>query len=370
MNSTERLLACLRGEMPDRVPVSTYELVGFNDDAWENRHESYVRLMDFIRGHTDCIYMCDIIVGNARAGEHVVAVERWDEGAQHVTQFVTRAAGRKLTRVTSRSDDVMTTWTREHPVKDLHDLEAYLDLPWDPGQADFSQLEKASRDLDGTRGVAMVSVGDPICELADAFEFGNFMVHAITETDAISAALDRLHERYVETLRRMLTGPVKNVIFRIYGPEYATPPFLPPELFRRFVTQYDRVYVRMIQEAGAFARIHSHGRIAHVLDQIDEMAPDAIDPIEPPPDGDIDVGDIKAAIGDRICLMGGIELKHLEVADEDFVDQMVRRTMSQGKAGGRFVIMPTAAPINIPLSPKTEANYVRFIETALETGAY
>jgi hypothetical protein len=189
-------------------------------------------------------------------------------------------------------------------------------------------------------------------------------------THEIVAALDRLHERHTESLRRVLRGPVRNAVFRICGPEYATPPFLPPELFRQFVTRYDSLYVRMIREAGALARIHCHGRIARVLDQIAGMSPDGLDPIEPPPDGDIGVAELKARVGERICLFGGIELKHLETADERFVEDLVRRTMAEGKPGGRFVIMPTAAPINIPLSPRTERNYFRFIETALETGPY
>ena len=32
--------------------------------------------------------------------------------------------------------------------------------------------------------------------------------------------------------------------------------------------------------------------------------------------------------------------------------------------------MPTAAPINIPLAEKTAANYVTYIDTALELGTY
>jgi len=370
MNSTERLLSCLRGEIPDRVAVSTYELVGFNAESFENRSESYRRLMDLIREKTDCMYMCRVNVPNARASGHEVTLEHWDRGDQHVTRTTLHTPTVDLTTVTSRSDTVMTTWKTEHPVKDLHDLEAYLDLPWEPGEADFRELERAWRDLDGTRGLPLISVNDPICELAEAFEFGNFMVHAMTHTREIASALDRLHERYAEMLKRTLAGPVKNAIFRICGPEYATPPYLPPELFRLFVTRYDGQYVRMIQAAGAFARIHCHGRIARVLDQIAEMAPDALDPIEPPPDGDIDVPALKAAVGGRICLTGGIELKHLEAADGHFVEQLVRGTMAAGKPGGRFIIMPTAAPIDIPLSPRTEANYFRYVETALETGLY
>ena len=370
MNSAERLLACLRGQPMDRVPVSTYELVGWNANAWEHREPSYRRLLDLIREKTDCLYMCGVHVPNRRAKERDVRIERWDEGAQHVTRETLRTPTRTLTTVTSHSDNVMTTWKREHPVKDLDDLAAYLDLPWEPGEPDFTGLNQAWKDLEGARGLPLVSVGDPICELAEAFEFGNFMVHAITETEALTAALDRLHERYRETLRRILTGPMRDTVFRICGPEYATPPYLPPELFRRFVTRYDAQYIRMIQEAGAFARLHSHGKTGRVVDQIAEMAPDALDPLEPPPDGDIDVAGLKRALGARVCLMGGIELKHLEHAEGSFIVELVRRTIAQGKPGGRFVIMPTAAPINLPLAPRTEENYFRFIETALEEGRY
>jgi len=68
MNSTQRLLACLHGRQPDRVPVSTYELVGWNPAAWENNQPSYARLMEFIRRHTDCMLMCGVGVPNVRAG--------------------------------------------------------------------------------------------------------------------------------------------------------------------------------------------------------------------------------------------------------------------------------------------------------------
>ncbi|HUT61161.1 MAG TPA: uroporphyrinogen decarboxylase family protein [Phycisphaerae bacterium] len=370
MNSTQRLLAAMRGEAPDRVPVSTYELVGWNPAAWENDEPSYRRLMDFAREHTDCMYMCGVPVPNVREGQIDRTVETWDEGDQHFTRTVTHAPTRKLTKVTSRSDHIHTVWVREHPCKDLDDMRAYLDLPWEAGEPDFSHLERAWADLGDDRGLPLVSVGDPICELSEVFDLGDFLVLAMTETGEMVKALDRLHERYLERLRRQLTGPVRNVVFRICGPEYATPPYLPPELFRRFVTRYDGRYVEMIRAAGGIPRIHCHGKTARVVDQIAEMAPEALDPLEPPPDGDISVAELKAAVGGRICLTGGIELKHLEHADGEFMERLVRDTIEAGKPGGRFIIMPTAAPINVPLSPKTEANYFRFIETALDAGRY
>jgi uroporphyrinogen-III decarboxylase len=370
MTSKERLLAAMRGQVPDRVPVSTYELVGWNPDAWENREPSYARLMDLIRRETDCMYMTDVHVPNARSAEIRTSTEKWDEGDQHYTRTVTRARGRDLTTVHSFSDDIKTVWNREHLCKNLDDLRAFVELPWEVGEPDFAHLEKAWKDLEGGRGLPLVSMGDPLCDTSELFDLETFLVLAMTETAAIEAAMDRFQERYVERLRRVLKGPVKDVVFRICGPEYATPPYLPPELFRRFVTRHDSVLIDMIRQAGGIPRIHCHGRTGRVVDQMAELAPDALDPIEPPPDGDITMADMKKALGGRVCLTGGIELKYLEAASGEYVEQLVRDTMAEGKPGGRFILMPTAAPINVPLSPKTEANYFRYIETAREAGGY
>ena len=69
MTSRERLLAVLRGEIPDRVPISTYELNGYGTGNFENNQPSYKPLMDFIRQHTDCLYMTYAGVPNVREGK-------------------------------------------------------------------------------------------------------------------------------------------------------------------------------------------------------------------------------------------------------------------------------------------------------------
>ena len=45
---------------------------------------------------------------------------------------------------------------------------------------------------------------------------------------------------------------------------------------------------------------------------------------------------LKAAIGERVCLMGGIELKHLEARPAEYIEELVRNTMAAGKPGGRY----------------------------------
>jgi hypothetical protein len=44
--------------------------------------------------------------------------------------------------------------------------------------------------------------------------------------------------------------------------------------------------------------------------------------------------------------------------------------MAAAKSGGGFVLMPTTCPINIPLSQKTEDNYMQMFESALKYGDY
>ena len=59
MTGRNRILTALVHQCADRVPISTYELVGFNRRSFENLDPSYSRLMDAIRAQTDCICMWD-----------------------------------------------------------------------------------------------------------------------------------------------------------------------------------------------------------------------------------------------------------------------------------------------------------------------
>lgn len=51
MNSRERLLNVLEGKPTDRVPISTYEMSGYDSKAFENNQLSYQKMMNHIRTH-------------------------------------------------------------------------------------------------------------------------------------------------------------------------------------------------------------------------------------------------------------------------------------------------------------------------------
>ncbi len=367
MNSRDRLLNCLRHEPVDRVPISTYELVGWNPAAWENKDPSYRRLMDTIRESTDCVYMDNPDFINGPEPELTTA--EWDEGASHFVRRTWHAPQGDLTTLQRTDAGMHTTWTLRHLLDDIEDIDIYLSLPERPRQLDMSRFNAARGQL-GDKGLMMISLGDPICAAAELFEMGTFLTHAITETTKIKSFLDILHERQMRDLRQILRHDVRDVIFRICGPEYATPPYLPPNLFPDLVTCYLQPICREIRAAGGIPRIHAHGRIGQIIDQLALTEAMAIDPIEPPPDGDIDLAAVKLQYGRQFCLFGNIELRELEFADRSRIDRLVRQAMDDAKAGGGFVLMPTAAPINSPLAARTEENYRQLIESALAYGQY
>lgn len=371
MTSKERLLKVLNGELPDRVPISTYELCGFNSKAFENNQPSYKSLMDYIRENTDSITMYD--PGQKPTLKSALQLKnyrykRWDENGFHIEQITLKTPKKDLVQVCKHNDTVMTTWKVEHFCKDSEDIDAYMSMPFVPAKYDFSDYKRIKKEL-GDKGIVMSTIPDPICEAMELIEFGEGTVWAYCEPEHFKKTLDELHSRQMINLKNMLETQVVDM-YRVCGPEYATPPYMPPEFFKKYVYPYLCEITDLIHSYGAKVRIHSHGKIGQVLDMIIDSGADATDPCEAPPDGDITLAEAKKRAGGKLTIFGNIELKLLENGTPDEVRKEVIKCMERAKDGGRYVIMPTASPINIPLSPKTEENYKVFIDTALEYGKY
>jgi len=175
MNSRERLLAVLNGQIPDRVPISTYELVGYNSKAWENNDPSYAKLMAAIRAKTDCICMWEppptATVPASSADELALAlssrapflesaypvdidVSTWREGSAAVTRKTLRTPRGDLTQTTKVLDGVHTTWQVEHWCKSSADVDKALSVPYQPLDYDMSDYARIKAEV-GEHGIIM-----------------------------------------------------------------------------------------------------------------------------------------------------------------------------------------------------------------------
>lgn len=367
MTSRERLLAVVRREVPDRVPVSTYEMVGDDSTSWYNTRPSYASLMDVIREKTDCLYTCGPRWRDL-GRESVTDVKTWREGNRTYRRATLRTPKGDLTSQTMDEDGLYTTWTTEHFLKDLDDLDRWLSIPYEPTPVDVSHIV-ADRERLGERALMLVDTADPICVMAELFEFGEFLVQTVVSPRAILSAMDVIIERQLAALEEALeqgAGPA----WRLVGPEYGSPPYMPPEAFRTFVADYDRRIIELIHEYGGYVRLHCHGRVRRQLPIFIEMGADATDPVEAPPTGDVELAEAKRIAGDKLALFGNLQLRDLEFCTPDEIERLVITCMNAAKAGGGYCIMPTASPINDPLNDRTRDNYLRFIDAALRHGMY
>jgi len=371
MTSRERILKVLNYEIPDRVPISTYELVGYNSKAWENNQPSYKTLMDYIRKYTDCICMWqpgsnEMILGSAAKVD--IKEERRELNDELIIKRKLNTPKGELTQTYKIKKNVNTHWQVEHWCKNIEDVEKILSLPYEPVEYDFSDYERIKNEV-GDKGVIMISIPDPLCYAAELMDMGNFTVWAMTEPEHFEKVLKIVFERIMENLKRMLDIQIVD-LYRLCGPEYATPPYLPPHLFNRFVTSYVKEMNDLIHKKGGKIRFHCHGRLKEVIKFILETDSDGLDPCEAPPDGDITLKELKQITKGKLPLFGNLQLKLLEHGTKEEVRHAVIDCIDAAKEDGGYVIMPTAAPINVPLSSKTEENYKVFIDTALEYGEY
>jgi hypothetical protein len=377
----ERLMATLRGETVDRPAVCFYEVGGFmvnpkDPDPYNIYNAAdWQPLLQLAEERTDLIRLMSPVraqsinptgSSSAAARQEFFREETWEEGVSRFTRTTVTVAGRTMTQTTRRDRDLDTVWTTEHLLKNTDDLKAYLQIPDEAfvESIDVAPLEAEEAAL-GERGIVMIDTEDPLCAAAALFSMEEYTIIALTEPalfhQLLEKAAARIHAR-TEQVSRLLPGR----LWRIYGPEYAAPPYLPPRLFDEYVVRYVEPMVRMIQAHGGFARIHSHGRLKDILEAIAAMGADGLDPIEPPPQGDVELAYVRQRYGTQLVLFGNIEIADLESLPPDRFAEKVKRALEQGTAGdGRgFVLMPSAAPYGRTISSTTMRNYETMVRLA------
>ena len=372
MTRRERLMKTLQGETVNRPPVSFYELNGLDENPHDDdpfniySHPSWHPLIELTREKTDRIVMRFVPyeLDEPNPIESVTETETKMKDGSRYTRTKIHAGGRTLTSRSRRDPDVNTVWMEEHLLKDADDLRAFLQIP-EPniaGTVDTTSVEKAEEKL-GETGIVMIDTPDPLCRAAALFDMAEYTVIAMTERNLFHRLLERF-ERTLLPKTRAVADALPGRLWRIYGPEYAAPPYLPPRLFEEYVCRYVHPMIDAIQEHGGYARIHSHGNLKAILDMIAGMGADGLDPIEPPPQGDVELSYVRQNYGDQMVLFGNLEAADIQNLPTQQFAEKVERAIDEGTAGkGRgFVLMPSACPYGRELSTRALRNYQCMVE--------
>jgi len=394
-------MATLCGKPVDRPAVNFYEVGGFevdpsdadefniyNDPSWQpllrlaEEQTDLIRMRSPVRSRSHEV-ISDLPPRLATRGgaaghnrdesspsegrdEFFKTTEYMEKGCRFISTTL-KIGGRNMTALTRRSPEVDTIWTVEHLLKNPEDLKAYLELPDEifAEDVDVTGLVEEDREL-GDRGIIMVDTEDPICAAASLFSMENFTVIALTEQKLFHRLLEKL-SKHIQARTEKTAKAFGGHLWRIYGPEYATEPYLPPHLFKEYVVRYTGPMVEAIAEHGGFVRIHCHGRIRAVLDYIIEMGAAAIDPIEPPPQGDVELEYVRRRYGKELVLFGNLEIADIENSEPGEFEKLVEKSLRDGTGGeGRgFVLMPSSAPTGREITPRMMANYHTMVRLAM-----
>jgi len=265
---------------------------------------------------------------------------------------------------------ILTMWDMEKPVKCLEDVDKLLSVPCvfkPPASSEFDAFRQRRAAM-GPNAVCGGRVNSMVAMLVGVMDYELALECMATEPQVIQRLadvwLERVGER-VDLLLKQGVGP----FWHFNGVERAAPPMMGPRQWEKWVVPYDGEIMRRIKAADPAARIHvhCHGKVGTLLDSFVEMGVDSIDPVEPPPQGDADLGQVKRRYDGRMVFFGNIEFLDMETRQPDEIEELVRAAI---ESGGRrnIVLMPSAGPHERP-SDLMLANAERYIEAGLKYGA-
>ncbi len=316
MTSRERILAAMRIEIPDRVPVTPFGL-GHLDQRSAMAKELIEKTDPILTVGGD---------GDAFLGGSI-ETDSWEDGDSRVTRFKTPKGD--LIRKVQQTD--ITSATVKFPLESLDDVERFLSIPYTPPEVSGAKFHKLKDEV-GEEALVMVGVADAVCLPASWFSPEGFCIAWADAPDLVieltRVAASRANV-YVDALCKEGIDA-----FRIIGGEYASVQ-LGPKGFDELVLPFDKEMVEILHHHGAVAYYHNHGPVTGFLDRFAELRIDALDPLEAPPWGDVDLSQAKKRVGDRICLVGNLDdMEVLETRGESEVREMGRRCLEMAGPEG------------------------------------
>jgi len=337
LNSKERILAAIRLQVPDRVPCSPHVAPAMVAQMAPEEWQALLMQTDVtmsVGGLSD-----EQIFGGQYWLDHS-EVQREDGTT---TIYIETPRGMLRTRRVATPE---TSWVAEHYFKTEADIERMWSVPYEPPACDVAAYQQWKGQI-GEEG--LVALGIPSAFRFCLGFFGSQQLYlAIAEQPAVV-------ERLVATMNERLALYVEACCrkgVRSYwmgGSEHCGPGVVHPRVFGRMITPYDRVIVDLVHEYGGIVNYHTHGKLHDILDEIAKIGVDVMSPIETGLRGDVTLAEVKARVGDRICLKGNLDdMAFLAQAGPAEVRAAAGACIAQAAAGGGYILSGTDAGIYTP----------------------
>jgi hypothetical protein len=182
--------------------------------------------------------------------------------------------------------------------------------------------------------------------LEDLIGSANFAIWSRECRGEMVEVMSEYGRRIMDHVKAALSAGIRGV-FGWVGPELCIPPLMAPKDFDEFVTLFDKPIIDEIHNAGGRVWVHCHGKMGPVLERFVDMGVDVLNPVEPPPMGDVTLQQAFARIGNRMGIDGGIETHDVMTAPASRIRELVHKSLDAGR-GHRFIFCPTSGYMEDP----------------------
>ena len=221
------------------------------------------------------------------------------------------------------------------PITNWEEFEAY---PWpDAAQASSESLEWFEEHLPenmciiGSGGFAHFAE-----HLTWLMGYETLCLALCEQRDLVEGIARRLREYYTVFIKRVLEFDRVKIIWGSDDMGFRNGLLISPEDTREFVLSGHKLMAQISHDAGRPYLLHSCGNIKLIMDElVEDVKIDAKHSFE---DTIEDVVETKRQYGDRIAMLGGIDVDFLCRAGEAAIRRRVRRTLEACQEGGGYVL--------------------------------
>jgi uroporphyrinogen decarboxylase len=175
----------------------------------------------------------------------------------------------------------------------------------------------------------------------------------------LTAVTDKLGELIYQYNTHLMQLDKLAVLFQGEDFGFNTQTLIPPDAIRKYFLTWHKKYAQMAHAAKKPYYLHSCGNLDDIMkDLVEDVGIDAKHSFQ---DNVKPIWDYKAEWGDRIGLLGGIDLNKLTSCSPEELRRYVRQVIDRCAPGGRFAVgAGNSVPSYVPV-----VNYLTMLDEAL-----
>lgn len=338
MTSKERMLLALGREMPDRVPATAHQWLPYHLDKYLGGIDA---LAAFQRFGLDASLSFGPQIEQPSPDWRLERHDATSNRGHRVRRTTIHTPGGTLTyTVESRPT---TDWITEHLVKRPEDVDL-IDRYMPITRLDRDAVAREYERL-GDAGILRACIwgiqGGCWQDASELYGLASLIRATAKNPQWVHHFLRVLQRKKLRYIEESLTGARYDLIETGGGAASST--CISPKLHREFCLPYDREQHDALHALGLRVVYHTCGGMMPILDLIVENGCDASETLTPPAmGGDARPAEIKRRIGDRVCLIGGVDQGTvLGQSNRDAIRAEVARLFAEFGPGGGYIMSPS-----------------------------